>query len=201
MDGIELAGTGDHPALNFVNTRLRPFGQQLDLLDSGSSLVDWMHGEGLVDDDERRAVLRRFTAAELDAAAGRARDLRSSLVTEVASWSQGAPLGRGMRTTLNEILATDQQYVELAGSADGATELRTRRRWVSSDQLLAPVAVAAAELFAHGDPTLVRNCDGPRCVIWFYDRTRSHRRRWCSQAVCGNRDKVRNHRARVAAEQ
>jgi len=32
--------------------------------------------------------------------------------------------------------------------------------------------------------------------MWFYDRTKSHRRRWCSMALCGNRAKARAHRER-----
>ena len=55
---------------------------------------------------------------------------------------------------------------------------------------------AAVDLFANGNRELVRLCDGAGCNLWFYDRTKSHRRRWCSMAVCGNRDKVKNHRAR-----
>jgi predicted RNA-binding Zn ribbon-like protein len=33
----------------------------------------------------------------------------------------------------------------------------------------------------------------------FYDRGKNSRRRWCSSAVCGNRDKVANYRARKAS--
>jgi predicted RNA-binding Zn ribbon-like protein len=32
-------------------------------------------------------------------------------------------------------------------------------------------------------------------VLWFFDRTKSHRRRWCSMAVCGNRHKAARFRA------
>jgi predicted RNA-binding Zn ribbon-like protein len=30
----------------------------------------------------------------------------------------------------------------------------------------------------------------------FYDRTKSHKRRWCSMALCGNRHKVAEFRKR-----
>jgi predicted RNA-binding Zn ribbon-like protein len=66
--------------------------------------------------------------------------------------------------------------------------------------LLVPPAHAAADLLAHGDPALVRNCAGPACTLRFYDRTKAHQRRWCSMAVCANRAKARAHRERQSGE-
>jgi len=66
-----------------------------------------------------------------------------------------------------------------------------------ADQLLAPLAEQAGELIATGDFTLVRQCEHSECILWFYDRTKSHRRRWCSMALCGNRHKVAEHRKRL----
>jgi len=57
-------------------------------------------------------------------------------------------------------------------------------------------AEAAAELLAEGDFELIRRCESESCVLWFYDRTKSHRRRWCSMASCGNRHKVAAFRSR-----
>ena len=62
--------------------------------------------------------------------------------------------------------------------------------------VLAPLAEAAADLLANADFDLVRHCEGVDCVLWFYDRTKAHRRRWCSMQVCGNRNKVAGFRAR-----
>lgn len=44
----------------------------------------------------------------------------------------------------------------------------------------------------------LKHCSNPACTMVFYDRGRNNRRRWCSSAVCGNRDKVANYRARKA---
>jgi predicted RNA-binding Zn ribbon-like protein len=59
-----------------------------------------------------------------------------------------------------------------------------------------PVAEAVATLLAKGDFSLVRKCESPDCTLWFHDRTKSHHRRWCSMALCGNRMKVAAFRAR-----
>ncbi|HEX8403835.1 MAG TPA: CGNR zinc finger domain-containing protein, partial [Duganella sp.] len=39
-------------------------------------------------------------------------------------------------------------------------------------------------------------CEHPECILWFYDRTKSHKRRWCSMALCGNRYKAAQFRKR-----
>jgi predicted RNA-binding Zn ribbon-like protein len=49
-----------------------------------------------------------------------------------------------------------------------------------------------------GDFSLIRRCEHPECVLWFYDRTKAHKRRWCSMALCGNRHKVAQFRKRKA---
>ena len=69
-------------------------------------------------------------------------------------------------------------------------------RIVVARQLLAPLAEAAAHLLATADFTLVRKCEDHACTLWFLDRTKSHRRRWCSMALCGNRNKVAAFRQR-----
>jgi predicted RNA-binding Zn ribbon-like protein len=59
--------------------------------------------------------------------------------------------------------------------------------------LLVPIAESAAGLLTADDLTLVRKCQNPQCILYFYDTTRNHARRWCSIAVCGNRAKVATH--------
>jgi predicted RNA-binding Zn ribbon-like protein len=62
-----------------------------------------------------------------------------------------------------------------------------------------------AWLAAHDLITLLRNtpqrihrCHAEGCILWFLDTTRNGTRRWCSMDLCGNRSKVRRHRARRA---
>ena len=43
--------------------------------------------------------------------------------------------------------------------------------------------------------TALRRCANPACRLLFEDGSRSHTRRWCDSAGCGNRDRVRRARA------
>ena len=36
----------------------------------------------------------------------------------------------------------------------------------------------------------IARCANPNCRLFFYDASRTRRRRWCSMATCGNRHKV-----------
>lgn len=57
------------------------------------------------------------------------------------------------------------------------------------DLLLPLVALA-------GDGAPLRRCANPACRLLFEDSSRSHTRRWCDAAACGNRDRVRRARGR-----
>src|SRR4029077_4909064 len=57
-------------------------------------------------------------------------------------------------------------------------------------QLLGLVAEEEYILFFYGNPAYVKKCENPACVLFFYDGTKNHSRRWCSMKACGNRTKV-----------
>ena len=76
-----------------------------------------------------------------------------------------------------------------AGSPAAASE-RWQLQLARPEALLALTAGAVSSLIAHEDPALVRHCAGRNCTLWFVDRTKAHRRIYCSAAVCGNRAKV-----------
>ncbi|MBW8872916.1 MAG: CGNR zinc finger domain-containing protein, partial [Leifsonia sp.] len=44
----------------------------------------------------------------------------------------------------------------------------------------------------------IRECSAEDCRLVYLDTSRSGTRRWCSMHRCGNRAKVREHRARAA---
>lgn len=58
------------------------------------------------------------------------------------------------------------------------------------EDILVPIAESFADILCYGDVSLLRKCENPTCLLYFYDTTKNHRRRWCSMAVCGNRAKA-----------
>ena len=60
--------------------------------------------------------------------------------------------------------------------------------------VLAMIAADAAELLGTDLRERLRICPGPGCGGRFLDDSPAGRRRWCSMAVCGNRNKAAAHR-------
>jgi len=76
-------------------------------------------------------------------------------------------------------------------SADGSEwALEFVAREGGFEWLLAAVARSGAEIISEGSRARLRVCANPHCGLFFYDTSRTRRRRWCSMAVCGNRSKV-----------
>ena len=202
MNPESLVGLGDHPALDFVNSTAVPANDTIELIGDGQGYLRWLQLAGLIDADELETVRARFGSAELDRVAAAAVELREWLRPLIAAWAAGdaatgaATPDEHALARLNALLAADTRHAELTRTA-GSLHLGNRRTWTSPQALLALPAEAAADLFAHGDRRLVRNCEGPTCTLWFYDRTKPHTRRWCTMALCGNRAKAQAHRARL----
>ncbi|HEX4319782.1 MAG TPA: ABATE domain-containing protein [Acidobacteriaceae bacterium] len=177
---------GDHPALDFLNTVARIDGVLVDSLKSDRDVARWLDASGWAVEADLAAI----KAGSLLEAAQELRDTIRALVERRKAEK------RVDLDTLNAYLAESRSYLKLTREKDGT--LRLRRKWKqrNPEEMLAPLAESAAGLLANGDFSLVRKCENGDCVLWFYDRTKSHQRRWCSMAMCGNRHKVAAYRKR-----
>lgn len=91
---------------------------------------------------------------------------------------------------INEILAITEGHDQLQPDHAGGWKLGFRGRHEGLEWLLAAIARSGAELIAEGAKSGLQRCSNPRCQLLFYDDSLTHRRRWCSMALCGNRSKV-----------
>ena len=196
MEPIFLAS---HPALDFLNTSMAPQGTPIEFIGDGRSLVDWLVGAGLLDPQGASRVKRRLGAEALDAVAAEARKLRDWAGGWISRWRE-APGGNHEteRRRLNGLLERASSHRELVHAKDGL-RLMERCRIYSADDLLALVAAQIALLVSTEQPGLVKRCAGAGCTVWFLDRTKAHRRVFCSASVCGNRAKVAAFRERQRA--
>ncbi len=119
----------------------------------------------------------------------RAQRLRNSLRLAFDSLAKKQRISRESVEPVNEILRVTEGHDELVESAR-SWRIEYVARESSLDWLLAAVARSAAELITEGEATRVRLCANPACTLFFYDNSRTHRRRWCSMSLCGNRHKV-----------
>ena len=188
-----LAG---HPAIDFLNSAYAPGGQLVETLGDGRALLAWLVAAKLLDEDESATLARRFGRKALDAAAAEARAVREWARTWLAAWRANPTRDYGDEIgVLNKLLARETRGRELIASKR-QLQLLDRARFPDAEALLAPIAVEIARLVTQEDPALLKACAAADCTLWFVDRTKAHRRMFCSAAGCGNRAKVAAFRRR-----
>lgn len=164
---------GSQPAQSGVST---------ELLQSPSDLARWL-GERLPRTDP--------SASE--------RELSDALGLRAAIASLALSIVRGQRPAASDIdivnlfaAMPDIPPALVGGTRQaGAGQART-------SQALSRIAREAVTMF--GDAAAnIRECSATDCGLVYLDTSRSGNRRWCSMQRCGNRAKVRAHRARSSA--
>ena len=189
---------GEHLCLDFINTRIVVNGQLLDLLQGFPDWVEWSLRAKVVNPGQASQALRRWKGSpEAAGAFEAAKAFRENLRGAVEHIVTRGKVPEGTVSQINRLLRHPVCYFSLAHSREG---LEVQRHLVFDEpiQLLVRVAESAADLFSYGDWSLIKKCENPACVLYFYDTSKNHARRWCSMSLCGNRMKVstfyRRHR-------
>lgn len=166
-----------HPALDFLNTEKgSDTGERVELLAEPESVAAWFEVAGFPLIPAHNSLLSE------------ARALRDAIRALVTAWINDAPAPAEPLALLNRTLAS------------GASQHQLKSDFTQHNELLAtnlspllPIAESALELLTQQDKTLVRQCAGTGCILWFLDTTKNKRRRWCRMEACGNRAKVSAH--------
>jgi len=192
----------DHCGLDFLNSIAAPWGEQIEWLGDGADLLTWLEQAGLIPQDET-----------LDEVAAHARDLREWFREFVAAHA-GQKIELSALTSLdklNRLIAGDEAYRQIEPrlakthnatqqnreTRNSSLQWQRHRHWRAPEDLLLPIAEAMGDLICQASFERVKNCEGPKCTLWFHDTSKNHTRRWCTMAVCGNRAKAAAHRAKM----
>ncbi len=170
-----------HVALDLSLSGGREWRSRWERLHTPADLDAWL-AESSLDLSGIESTVRDLTAAH---------DLREGL------WGLSQAIASGK--------APPESAIEIVNAH--ARRPALRRRFVVDgsaqwDQLcaraaLATIANAAIELLSTDiNRSGLRRCEGERCHLLFVDTSPARRRRWCSMQRCGNRHKVRTHRAK-----
>ena len=116
-----------------------------------------------------------------------ARALRTALRRLADAALAGRPVPRATLERVNALLARGAAVDRVVADADAGFVTRRALRVHEPDDLLVPIAEAAADFLCHADPGRVRRCAHPSCVLYFLDGTKNGTRRWCDMRTCGNR--------------
>ncbi|TQM81574.1 putative RNA-binding Zn ribbon-like protein [Saccharothrix saharensis] len=145
--------------------------------------------------DSRLTATAPFTAADVrvtEAELHAVKELRDAFWGVARALAHGDDLPPVGVDALNAATAETPRPV-----VDPVTRALTWAKPITGTQVLGAAARDAVELVARGG---VRECSASNCGLLFVDTSRSGNRRWCSMERCGNRHKVRAHRARHETE-
>ncbi|GAA2629701.1 ABATE domain-containing protein [Actinomadura fulvescens] len=129
-----------------------------------------------------------------------ARDLTAAKALRQAIWDAAharaaqRPVPAEAVATINRAAAATPFIPELAADA-------TTAAWappVRATQALSALAREMIDLLTGPLSGRIRECASDNCPLVFVDTSRPGARRWCAMERCGNRHKLRAHRARRA---
>ena len=184
---------GNHRCLDFVNTELIEQGRRVDRLQDFADLVGWLEQVQVLSVAQAKQILRRWGQTSKGAGAlAEARAFRRVLREMAEGIVHGKRPSALVLNKINALLRHRTADVALVRTRHGF-ERRVSFQPRDPIHLLVPVAESASDLLCHGDLSLILKCENPRCILYFYDATKNHGRRWCSMTVCGNRMKVAAH--------
>lgn len=200
MTGSEVVATllGGRLAVDFANVPSQPGLSRKGL--SWEELISFLEAARIVS-QERGATLLSLPQSDPHAAEallGRATRLRNALRECFGALVRKTPVAPEWVRPINEILRITEGHDELL-HRDGNWRLEFIAREGGPDWLLAAIARSAAEIVTEGPAARLAACANPVCRLLFCDTSRTHRRRWCSMAVCGNRYKVASFARRRAS--
>lgn len=180
---------GNQLSLDFVNTKIVENGVPKDLLGGLADVAAWAVAVKLLDLPKAKKLATLWQKAESRDEFEEVLRFRKVLHALVEEIVRSESVTTPTLNVINMQLRKLNGYAEVLRSDEGFTKQFILEVHTPS-QLFAPVAEAAADLLCYGNPAYVKKCENPACVLYFYDGTKNHSRRWCSMKACGNRTKV-----------
>lgn len=175
--------------------------------DSGSFALDFAYTGGLpvavaperlhAPDDLTSWMRERFPMA---VGGARSRDLFDAIALRDAITRLALAAGRGTERRAADIDVVNLYAAtpDIPPTLDGGSR-QAGRSVQTVGQALSTIARDAVDCFGPANDGRVRVCAGD-CGIVYLDTSRAASRRWCSMQRCGNRAKVRAHRARKSGK-
>jgi predicted RNA-binding Zn ribbon-like protein len=183
--------SGGALCLDFANTLGDRPREVEEHLHDWRDLVSWAEQAGLMSKRDAAGLRRMDPAPPAEARAfARALELREHLYRLFSAIAaERSPDHRDL-DALNAALGEALREARVESSGSGFVW-----SWAEAGpavaRILRPVVRSAADLLVSPDRPDVRECASETCSWLFVDRSRTHRRRWCSMKTCGNRDKAR----------
>ncbi|HEV2582184.1 MAG TPA: ABATE domain-containing protein, partial [Ktedonobacteraceae bacterium] len=184
-------------ALDLVNTEVIVRGRRYDLLCSPEDVARWWQ-EALAHHPDREKVKEETQATAWSLPLlEKIKQVRAAIRTLCSNLVQQQPLDQEALAVLNAILAMGCPALDVA--AEGEMVPVYRAREADQGAILMTIALSAFHLFTQAEKHRLHKCKNDRCILFFYDNTKSATRQWCS-LECMNRARSLQHYQHVKEE-
>jgi predicted RNA-binding Zn ribbon-like protein len=182
---------GNLLCLDFINTEIIAEGERRSLIHNFADLEAWLREAGEISKADLAAITVSWNREDKKQFLHQALAFRETLRQMAEQITTGQVVSDEVIAAINHWLKQQKGYPVLFRTEAGY------RMSVHYEQgagrLLAPVAQSASNLLVAADLARVRKCENPQCILYFYDTSKNHARRWCSMGLCGNRFKAAAH--------
>jgi len=187
MDYLFLSGV---LALDMVNTEVIVRGRRYDLFSSPEDVARWWqeavthHPDGVKIKNETQVIVWSLPLLE------RIKGVRTAIRTLCTNLVEQQPLDEVALTVLNAVLGMGYPALEVVSGQELVPVYCTREP--DQGAVLLPIALSAVHLFTQAEKHRLHKCKNDRCILFFYDTTKSATRQWCS-LECMNRARSLQH--------
>ncbi len=177
-------------ALDLVNTEVVIRGRKYDLFSSPEDVAHWWN-EALRHHPDREMVKGETEAIVWSTALlEMIKRLRTAIQTLCTNVVEQEPLDLEALAFLNCILAMAYPSLEVISGNEVVPVYRTCE--TPQGAILLPIALSAFHLLTQAEKHRLHKCKNDRCILFFYDMTKSATRHWCS-LECMNRARSLQH--------
>lgn len=183
--------------VDFANTvEWRASDKPIDRLTGYDSLIRWGEHETALSQPVADALREEAEQRphEAEQALERAITLREAIYRVLYAAANNLPRDPADVELLNSSYKQAMSHKGLADSGE-----RFAWTWegegANLDTLTWKIAQSAGNLLTSDFASRIKACPGEGCAWLFVDTSRNGSRRWCEMQICGNRAKVRRHRA------
>ena len=193
MSESKFVFVGNYLCLDFINTQLRERKQTIELLGSFADFAEWLLQAQVLNAQEVKKIITKWDDRVAGASALKlARRFRVVLREMIERIVEGKTIRQSTIEEINKVLRCQNEYSYLSHK-NGEYKVKLQLPLDDPTDLILPVAKSAADLLSHADFSLIKKCENPGCILYYYDISKNHKRRWCSMNACGNRMKAAAH--------
>ncbi len=201
LDTTRFFVIGNNLSLDFINTEVMVNGERKDLLVQPEDFMAWAVTTALLEPQQASRLLVAWREQpEVEEFLAASRSFRQILRQMVEGITHGEAVQPASVIAINALLRDQTGSAELRPTATGFERL-FHTAYREPIQVLTPIAEAAVALLCYGNLSYLKKCENPSCILYFYDTTKNHSRRWCSMTACGNRAKVAAYYQRRASKE